>query len=67
MPVPSLSTIRPLFAAAARKYQPNLDYEAAVKLVTPINAQVIAASLLSAWNSSLPEKDTFEGNAKAAE
>lgn len=67
MPVPTLSTIRPLFAAAVRKYQPKLGYEAAVKLVTPINAQSIAVTLLDAWNSSMPEPEPAEGNAKAAE
>lgn len=67
MPIPTLSTIRPLFAAAVRKYHPDLDYDAAIRLVTPINAQVIASSLLNAWNNFLPEKDDSEGNAHAGE
>jgi hypothetical protein len=67
MPVPTLATIRPLFAAAVRKHQPKLSYEDAIKLVTPLNAQVIAATLLGAWNGSMPAPEAVEGNAGAVE
>jgi hypothetical protein len=66
LPVPNLSTIRPLFAAAVRKFHPDLDYHAATKLVTPFNASAIATTLLTAWNKSLPEPEP-KGNVEAGE
>jgi hypothetical protein len=57
LPIPTLSTIRPLFAAALRTFHSEVSFEDATAMVTLANATLIGNLVVNAWISSRAEPE----------
>jgi hypothetical protein len=66
LPVLNLSNTRVIFAAALRKFHPDITFDQAVGMVNFGNVYTIANAIAEAWQSALPEPEK-EKNAPAAE
>ena len=57
LPVPSLATVKPLFAAALRTFHPEVSFEEASAMVTLANARFVADLVCNAWMAAQAEPE----------
>ena len=67
LPQLNLSNTRIIFACALHAFHPEVGYEQALAMVTFQNVYIIAAAIADAWQKALPEPESKEKNAPAAE
>ena len=58
LPRMNFSNLRILFAVGARKLQPELDYEDALRMVTFANMDLVGDYVVKLWELSTPKADT---------
>lgn len=65
LPVLNLTNVRLIFAAALRKFHPEVGYDEAVSMVTLANVYAIASVIAEAWKAALPEPEPVPTEAAA--
>ena len=64
LPVLNLSNVRLIFAAAIRKFHPDVTFSQAVAMVTLRNVYALAQVIADAWKAAIPEVEVSEGEAQ---
>jgi hypothetical protein len=57
LPGQNLANTRIMFAAAVRKFQPEIDFESALELLTFESIYAVATALTAAWKAANPEPE----------
>src|SRR5579875_2429828 len=57
LPHLTLANVRIIFAAAIRKYHPEIGYHQAISMVTLANVYAIATAIAAAWTEAVPEPE----------
>lgn len=65
LPVLNLTNVRVIFAAAIRKFHPEISYDEAVGMITFLNLYAIANIIAEAWKAALPEPEPVPVEAAA--
>jgi hypothetical protein len=60
LPHLTFDNVRVIFACSLVPYQPDMDFEAAMELVTPGNIFGIIEKMLKAWGAAMPEPEKGE-------
>jgi hypothetical protein len=66
LPVMNLANVRVIFAAAIRKFHPEITFEQAMAMITLQNVYLIANAVSEAWQAALPEPEPVPTEAVTA-
>jgi hypothetical protein len=65
LPNLNLANVRVIFAAAIRKFHPEVSFEQAMGMITLQNVYLIANAVSEAWTAALPEPEPVPTEAVA--